>query len=108
MSLLTIEQLTHGFGDKKIYQSATLTLNKGERMGIVGHNGSGKSTLIKTCTGALIPDYGRIKWHPKSRIGYLDQYAMVDPKLSIEAFLKSAFEDLFEIEKKLLQLYDGF
>ncbi|MFW6249114.1 MAG: ATP-binding cassette domain-containing protein, partial [Bacteroidota bacterium] len=107
MSLLTIEKLTHGFGEKTIYQSASLTLNKGERMGIVGHNGSGKSTLIKICTGALIPDHGQIQWHPRISIGYLDQYAMVDQHLPIEAFLQSAFQDLFEIEKKMLQLYES-
>ncbi|MFP4461503.1 MAG: ABC-F family ATP-binding cassette domain-containing protein [Thermotogota bacterium] len=107
MSLLTIEKLTHGFGEKTIYQSASLTLNKGERMGVVGHNGSGKSTLIKICTGALIPDHGQIQWHPRISIGYLDQYAMVDQHLPIEAFLQSAFQDLFEIEKKMLQLYES-
>src|SRR6056297_4036751 len=108
MSLLTIEKLTHCFREKTLYQSASLTLNKGERMGIVGHNGSGKSTLIKICTGVLIPDHGRIQWHPKIRIGYLDQYAMVDQNLSIDTFLQSAFGDLFEIEKRMLQLYDRF
>ena len=108
MSLFTIEHLSHSFGEKTIYQSASLTLNKGERMGLVGHNGSGKSTLIKICTGALIPDHGRIRWYPKIRTGYLDQYAMVDPNLTIEAFLRSAFGDLFDIEKKMLQLYDRY
>jgi len=107
MSLLTIEKLSHGFGDKSLYQSASLTLNKGERMGIVGHNGSGKSTLIKICTGVLIPDHGRIQWHPKIRVGYLDQYAVVNQNLTIEAFLESAFQNLFEIEKKMLQLYES-
>src|SRR6056297_2039770 len=108
MSLLTIEKLSHGFGDKTLYQSASLTLNRGERMGVVGHNGSGKSTLIKICTGELIPDHGQIQWHPKIRIGYLDQYAMVDQNFTIEAFLQSAFQDLFEVEKKMLQLYESF
>ncbi|MEA1883302.1 MAG: ABC-F family ATP-binding cassette domain-containing protein, partial [Thermotogota bacterium] len=108
MSLLTIDNLTHGFGEKTIYQSTSLTLNKGERMGILGHNGSGKSTLIKICTGELIPDHGLIQWHPKIRIGYLDQYAMVDRNLTIEAFLQSAFQDLFAVEKKMLQLYESF
>jgi len=108
MSLLTIDNLTHGFGEKTIYQSASLTLNKGERMGIVGHNGSGKSTLIKICTGELMPDHGQIQWLPKIRIGYLDQYAMADHNLTLEAFLQSAFEDLFEIEKRMLQLYESF
>lgn len=108
MSLLEIQNLSHAFVDKKLYKDAALTLNKGERMGIVGHNGSGKSTLIKICTGAVIPDNGLITWHPKIKIGYLDQYAMIDRTITIKQFLESAFKGLFAIEKNLMFLYENF
>ncbi|HOO34145.1 MAG TPA: ABC-F family ATP-binding cassette domain-containing protein, partial [Thermotogota bacterium] len=108
MSLLEIKELSHGFGDKQLYRNATLALNKGEKMGIVGHNGSGKSTLIKICTGSIIPDSGQIIRHPKVRLGYLDQYAMIDRNLTIRQFLNSAFKELFEIEERLLSLYEDF
>ena len=79
MSLLEITGLTHTFGDGRLFKDAEMTLNKGEHIGIVGQNGAGKSTLIKICTEQLIPDAGRITWHPKTTVGYLDQYAQIDP-----------------------------
>lgn len=64
MSLLEITGLTHTFGEGRLFKDAEMTLNKGEHIGIVGQNGAGKSTLIKICTEQLIPDAGRITWHP--------------------------------------------
>lgn len=106
MSLLEIEGLTHSFGDNVLYKNAHLALNKGEHMGIVGQNGAGKSTLIKLCTGQIMPDDGRIIWQPKVSIGYLDQYAEIDQDLSLQDFLKSAFAELYQLEKEMTLLYE--
>lgn len=106
MSLLEIEGLTHSFGDNVLYKDAQMTLNKGEHIGIVGQNGAGKSTLIKLCTGQIMPDAGRIIWQPKISVGYLDQYADIDPGLTMQDFLKSAFEGLYQLEKNMAQLYE--
>lgn len=62
MSLLTVKNLTHAYGDKKLYKNASFELYKGEHMGVVGMNGAGKSTLIKILCGNVIPDEGIIKW----------------------------------------------
>ncbi len=106
MSLLEIENLTHSFGETPLYQNVSLSLCKGEHIGITGQNGTGKSTLIKICTGHLIPDDGRLVWQPNIRIGYLDQYAGIDPDITMRQFLKSAFSDLYDTEKKMEQLYE--
>lgn len=106
MSLLEIEGLTHTFGDSPLFKGAELTLNKGEHIGVVGQNGAGKSTLIKICTGQMIPDDGRIVWQPRTTVGYLDQYALVNLEMTIWEFLKSAFHELYEVETEMNHLYE--
>ena len=105
MSLLEISNLSHSFGDNQLFKETELILNKGEHIGITGQNGSGKSTLIKICTEQIIPDKGRIVWYPGIKSGYLDQYACVDSTMTMKNFLKTAFGDLFSMEKKMNALY---
>lgn len=107
MSLLEIKDLSHSFGENVLYKNAEFTLNKGEHVGIVGQNGTGKSTLMKLCTGQLIPDKGRIIWHSRTNIGYLDQYAEIDVQLTMKGFLKTAFSHLYDLEEKLNRLYEN-
>jgi len=106
MSLLKVESLSHNFADKKLYEDASFELYKGEHMGIVGQNGSGKSTLIKILIGEIVPDQGTVKWQSNLKIGHLDQYAEINGTLTISDYLKSAFADLYETEKKLNHLYE--
>ncbi|MFA9464682.1 MAG: ABC-F family ATP-binding cassette domain-containing protein [Velocimicrobium sp.] len=106
MSLLEIMDLSHSFGEGQLFKDAELSLNKGEHIGIVGQNGAGKSTLIKICTEQIIPDAGRVVWQPKVDIGYLDQYAQIDMGMTMKTFLKSAFLNLYAIEKKMNELYN--
>lgn len=100
MSLLEITNLSHSFSENVLYKNADFSLNKGEHVGIVGQNGTGKSTLIKLCTGQLLPDDGRVTWQSKTSIGYLDQYAEINLQLDMKSFLKTAFLNLYDLEKK--------
>lgn len=105
MSLLEINNLAHAFGDNILFKNGEVVLNKGEHIGIVGQNGTGKSTFIKICTGQMIPDSGRVVWQKNVNIGYLDQYAEMELQMTMENFMKSAFSDLYEIEKKMNKIY---
>ena len=107
MSILTIDDLSHSFGDKDLYRHAGLALYKGERMGVVGQNGSGKSTLLKILLGEVAPTGGHVAWQSGLDIGHLDQYAEVDGKLTVDAYLHTAFSDLYKAEAKLSALYAG-
>lgn len=56
MSILNVEHLSHGFGDRAIFQDVSFRLLKGEHIGLVGANGEGKSTFMNIITGKLMPD----------------------------------------------------
>ncbi len=104
MSLLAITNLSHAFGDNVLYKDINLELFNGEKMGLVGHNGSGKSTLLKIMVGEIIQDGGEVTWHPKAKIGYLDQYAEIDQSHTIESYLQTAYAELFALDKRLNEL----
>ena len=108
MSLLTVKNLSQSFIDKTLYQDASFVLNKEDHMGVTGQNGVGKSTLIKILTGEVIQDEGTVKWQNKLNVGYLDQYAHLEPGMTLKEFLQTAFEDLFIQESKLNDLYTQY
>lgn len=106
MSLLEVKNLSHSYGDKILYQDASFELHTREHMGLVGQNGAGKSTLMGTLIGEVIHDDGLVKWLPKLQIGHLDQYAKVDEGLSIFDYLKKAYQNLYDLEQRLNEIYE--
>ncbi len=106
MALLEVNNLTLILGDKKLFNKASMQLFNGDKMGLTGLNGAGKSTFINMLTGNVIPDHGQIKWHPKTKISYLDQQLAVKENITIIEFLQNAFSDLIETEKRLNDIND--
>jgi ATPase subunit of ABC transporter with duplicated ATPase domains len=106
MSILNVEHLTHGFGDRQIFDDVSFRLLKGEHIGLVGANGEGKSTFMSIITGKQMPDEGKVEWSKNVRVGYLDQHAVLEPGKTIEDILKSAFDWLFQLEERANQLYE--
>ena len=105
MSILNVEHLTHGFGDRAIFNDVSFRLLKGEHIGLVGANGEGKSTFFNVVTGNLQPDEGKIEWSKNVRAGYLDQHTKLKQGMTIREVLKSAFAFLFELEEKMNNIY---
>ncbi len=106
MSILTVEHLSHGFGDRAIFEDVSFRLLKGEHIGLVGANGEGKSTFMSIVTGKLQPDDGKVEWSPRVRVGYLDQHAVLSPGMTIQDVLRSAFSWLFELEARMNEICD--
>ncbi len=71
--MLTIESICKGFGDQTLFDDASLQINPGERVGLVGRNGHGKTTLLNIIAGYDHPDGGRINCPAGYRIGMLSQ-----------------------------------
>ena len=106
MSILSVEHLTHGFGDRAIFDDVSFRLLKGEHVGLIGANGEGKSTFMSIITNKLQPDEGKIQWAKNVRVGYLDQHTVLEPGQTIRMTLQSAFSFLFEQEAYMNQLYE--
>ena len=106
MSILNVEHLSHGFGDRAIFHDVSFRLLKGEHIGLVGANGEGKSTFMNIITGKLQPDEGKVEWSKNVRAGYLDQHAVLEKGMTIRDVLKSAFAFLFEMEEQMNEICD--
>ena len=102
--ILNVEHLSHGFGDRAIFDDVSFRLLKGEHIGLIGANGEGKSTFFNIITGKLMPDDGKIEWAKNVRVGYLDQHAVLEKGMTIRDVLKSAFSFLFEQEQRMNDL----
>ena len=106
MSILNVEHLTHGFGDRAIFNDVSFRLLKGEHIGLVGANGEGKSTFMNIVTGKLMPDEGKVEWAKNVRAGYLDQHAVLEKGMTIQDVLKSAFDPLLKKEERMNEICD--
>ncbi len=105
MSILNVEHLTHGFGDRAIFEDVSFRLLKGEHIGLIGANGEGKSTFMNIITGKLMPDEGKVEWSKNVRVGYLDQHAVLEKGMTIGSVLASAFDFLYEMENQMNDIY---
>ena len=106
MSILNVEHLTHGFGDRAIFEDVSFRLLKGEHIGLIGANGEGKSTFMSIVTGRLMPDEGKVEWAKNVRAGYLDQHAVLEEGMTIGDVLRSAFSWLFDMETEMNQMFE--
>ena len=77
MSILEVKNLSHGFGDRAIFEDVSFRLLKGEHIGLVGANGEGKSTFMSIVTGKMQPDEGKVEWSKYVTAGYLDQHSVL-------------------------------
>ncbi|MGL4791197.1 MAG: ABC-F family ATP-binding cassette domain-containing protein [Anaerotignaceae bacterium] len=107
MSILNVQNLNHGFGDRAIFKNVSFRLLKGEHVGFVGANGEGKSSFMNIITGALQPDEGKIEWSKNVKVGYLDQHTALEKGMTIRDVLKNAFSSLFALEERMNVICDS-
>lgn len=105
MSILTVTNLSHGFGDREILKNVSFRLLKGEHVGLIGANGEGKSSFMNIITGKLEPDEGQVEWAKRVRVGYLDQHTSLGKGQTIRDALKGAFRYLFDLEAEMQDMY---
>ncbi|SHJ77461.1 ABC-F family ATP-binding cassette domain-containing protein [Tepidibacter formicigenes] len=105
MSILTVKNLSHGFGDRAIFNDISFRILPGEHIGLIGANGEGKSTFMNIITSKIEPDEGTIEWAKRVRVGYLDQHTYLEKGRTIRDILKDAFKYLFDLESEMNELY---
>ena len=107
MGIIEINNFSHTFGDKVLFEDSSFVLNPKEKIGLTGVNGAGKSTLLKIIMGEVLLDKGTFYKNPKYTIKYLDQHAEVKGDDTIKQYLSGAYKDLFEIEEKVEKINEA-
>ncbi len=104
MILISVQELQKGFGGHEVLRGVSFSLQKGEKMGLVGANGCGKSTLMRLLTGELTPDEGQIHKGKELRIGYLRQQDDIELTDTAWEALLRVFDETRALEKRLAEL----
>lgn len=99
--LIELNKICKSFGIEKILSDITLTINDGDRIGLLGENGAGKSTLLNIITGDLAYDGGSLYVQKGIEIGYLKQNGALNLENTISEEIKSVFFDVYAIGEKL-------
>jgi ATPase subunit of ABC transporter with duplicated ATPase domains len=81
--LLGAEALHLEYPTRVVFDSVTLGVNEGDRIGVVGRNGGGKSSLVGMLSGRVTPDTGRVTRRGDARVGVLDQADTLDPSWTV-------------------------
>jgi ATP-binding cassette subfamily F protein uup len=88
LTILTARGLRRTYGIREILRGANVSIDEGERVGLVGRNGSGKSTLARILAGAEPPDAGELARRTELRVGYLSQEPEFEPGIrAVDAVL---------------------
>ncbi|MDP2384954.1 MAG: ABC-F family ATP-binding cassette domain-containing protein [Bacteroidota bacterium] len=77
MNLLSVENLSKGFGGKQLFKKISFGVNYGDKVALLAKNGSGKTTILNILKGLEIPDEGNVVFKKDIKVGFLEQ----DPKL---------------------------
>ncbi len=102
MNILTVENITKAYGERKLFDKAGFYLQEGEKAGIIGINGTGKSTLLKMIAGLEEPDEGKIIRANHAVLSYLPQNPIFESEETvISAVVKSAMEAKLQKEQSL-------
>ncbi|MCM3359051.1 ABC-F family ATP-binding cassette domain-containing protein [Psychrobacillus sp. MER TA 171] len=104
MIVLQVNQVTKSFNGEDILTNVKLEVQDRDRVALVGRNGAGKSTLLKIIAGEMSYDSGDIIMPKNIRLGYLEQHAGLESKLTIWEEMKSIFSHLIDSEKELRSL----
>ena len=99
--ILACHNINKSFGDHVIVRQGSFHIEEREKAALVGVNGAGKSTILKMIVGEELPDGGDITLARGKTLGYLAQHQDLLPGGTIYEELKSAREDIFEMERRI-------
>lgn len=103
--MLQIDNLALHFGERTLFENLSVSINKGERIGLVGPNGAGKSTLLKIIAGEQNPDDGKVTMGNADTVGYLPQDGVEpDPSLTVFKEVERVFEKILALRDRHLEL----
>ncbi|MDX2133014.1 MAG: ABC-F family ATP-binding cassette domain-containing protein [Planctomycetota bacterium] len=106
MPILAATNIAVRYGVDIILDGVSLSIEPGDRIGLVGRNGTGKSTLMKVLSGLLVPDAGNVSIQRGCRAGYLQQDPNLDPDETLKDAAERAFEELHALHAELHGVFD--
>jgi ATP-binding cassette subfamily F protein 3 len=106
MPIASVTNVRHGFGTHIVLDGATVSIEPGEKVGLVGRNGGGKSTLMKLIAGMWQPDFGSVSLARGTRVGYLSQDPRLEPTDTLRHAAGRAFERLDQLHREMESLYE--
>lgn len=104
MISISCKNISLSFGTDVLFNNVTFSVEKGDKVGVVGVNGAGKTTLMKIILGKERADSGEVYIEGSAKIGYLDQYAVVDSERTVLEEMLLNFSHLTEMKKRLDEL----
>lgn len=102
--LVTLTDIKKSFLDEVVLDKGNLSINENDRIGLLGVNGAGKSTLLNIITGTLPYDEGSRTVKRSLEVGYLKQNDALNFKNTLEAEIKDALAQVYEVREKLLSI----
>lgn len=102
--MISVSNLSLYFGGQDVFKDITLTVNKGDKIGLVGKNGAGKSTLLNLFAQKISPNSGDISIPNSLKIGYLTQDLYFNDGFSVIDEAKKAFKDINLLQKQIDEL----
>jgi ATP-binding cassette, subfamily F, member 3 len=106
LPILTCTNVAHRYGEDIILDGVSLSIEPGERVGVVGRNGTGKSTLLKILGGVLKHDQGIVSLQRGMKAGYLQQDPVFDPNETLRDAAEAAFERLHALHLELNNVFE--
>ena len=101
MSILNFQNVCLSFADKEVLRDVSFSVEKGDKIGLIGSNGSGKTTLFRLVTGELEPTDGKIFKSGLLKVGSVAQHACGDSDKTVYEELLTVFRPLMDMERAL-------
>ena len=105
--ILSLNNVSLSFGDKKILNKISFLVNENDRVALIGDNGTGKTTLLKVITGEYHKDEGDIVFKKDINIGYVSQHQNITSELTVYEELLESKSDLIEVEERLREMEEN-
>ena len=105
LSLLTLANVSIAYGTQVVLDGVTVSIEAGEKIGLIGRNGCGKTTLMRVMTGELQPDSGAMQLSRGVAVGYLRQDPDFNPDDTVRDAAEGAFARLHELHVELDAVY---
>ncbi len=104
MTLLLVENVLRHYGPHEVLRGASLRIERGDKIGVVGRNGGGKTTLLRVMEGEEAPDSGSVTLARDTRLGYVAQRPHFEPGTTVRAYVEAGLEEVHRIARELEQV----